>query len=737
MLKNKAFNHHTFYRFDLSNLLQIDLSEKTSSSFTSDVLPKLSGWYMFEIKAHSSYQLTNISVSFDFGKGFKAKGHQKLLLTNNKEQKRLLLLRGKASKIRITLDNLDKEFEITQCKLIKVSQSFALNRMQKKLGLPSEYNRHSSLAKLWFSYSKYFRNNYNSSYLVNLQPSYQNWISVVEKLTFPNQSVIENCFSLWLKKPLISIVLPTYNTPPKYLIKCIESVTRQVYENWELCISDDASTNKETLSAIESFRNTDSRIKIHLREENGHISKATNSAIAIAKGEYIALLDHDDMLSKYALFYIVDKLNQEPNSKIIYSDEDWIDEEGIRITPHFKSDWNPDLFFSHNYITHLAVYDAKLLKKVKGLRVGVEGSQDYDLILRCLPHVKSNEIKHIPRVLYHWRAIEGSTALDSGEKSYTVEAGRKSLKDYFENTNQRKVTVEASVIDNTYRVRWPIPKPEPKVTLIIPTRDMKAILEVAISSILEKTSYLNYQIVIVDNGSSKVETLNYFKDLTRTNKHVSILKYDYEFNYSAINNYAVANTESDIIGLVNNDIEVINSEWLTEMVSHALRSDIGCVGAKLYYPDESIQHAGIIMGLGGGAAHSHRHFPREHPGYIGRLKMVQNLSGVTGACLLVKRSTYNEVGGLDQENLKIAYNDVDFCLKVREAGYRNLWTPFAELYHYESVSRGYEDSPEKIARFKSETEFLRKKWGNKLLVDPYYNKNLTQVREDFSIGFDI
>ena len=534
-------------------------------------------------------------------------------------------------------------------------------------------------------------------------------------------------------RQVISVIMPTYNTPEVFLRRAIESVVAQSYPYWELCIADDASTQTHVRHVLEEYARRDARIKVKFREENGHISAASNSALELATGDYVALLDHDDELAPHALQFVVHTISMEPAAQIIYSDEDKIDEEGNRSDPHFKSDWNPDLFFSQNYISHLCVYRRDLLQRIGGFREGVEGSQDQDLLLRCLSHVKTSAIVHIPKVLYHWRMAKGSTALASSEKSYTTEAGIKALTDFFDAQGRKDIKVELGLAPNTYRICYPIPDPEPLVSMLIPTRDMLVVLEPCIRSILEKTTYGNYEIIIIDNESVEPDTLEYFERIQIQDHRVRVLPYHHPFNYSAINNYGVQHARGELIGLINNDIEVISPQWLTEMVSHAVRPDIGCVGAKLYYDDETIQHAGVIVGLGGVAGHSHKNYPRDASGYVQRLKIVQNLSAVTAACLVVRKSVYEQVGGLEEAGLRVAFNDVDFCLKVREAGHRNLWTPYAELYHHESKSRGFEDTPEKVERFNSEIEFVKSKWGDNLRRDPYYNQNLTLVREDFSL----
>jgi len=358
------------------------------------------------------------------------------------------------------------------------------------------------------------------------------------------------------------------------------------------------------------------------------------------------------------------------------------------------------------------------------------------MILRASLHAEEKNILHIPWVLYHWRMWERSTALSPETKEYTEKASIKVLEDYLKAKGVEGAKVKRGKLPNTYRVIYPIPDPPPKVSIIIPTKDKINLLKNCVMSILkktEKTDYPNYEILIIDNASTEEETFKFYDYLKKDFNNIRILEYNKPFNFSAICNFGVKNAKGELVLLLNNDTEVINREWLTEMVMHAIRPEIGCVGAKLYYPDGTIQHAGVILGLGGVAGHSHKHFPKDHPGYMKRLMIVQNVSAVTGACLMVKKDIYEEVGGMDEENLKVAFNDVDFCLKVREAGYRNLWTPYAELYHHESKSRGYEDTPEKIERFRREIEYMKKKWGKKLLKDPYYNPNLTLDREDFSI----
>ncbi len=560
----------------------------------------------------------------------------------------------------------------------------------------------------------------------NLQrkTDYKKWIEINEKNILLTDILNFN--------PLISIIVPTYNTDKKYLIEMIESVLKQTYQNFELCIADDASSNKETLATLLNYSNKYEKIKIIFRKENGHISKASNSAIELASGKYIAFLDHDDTLAPNALYEMVKKLNKNINLKLIYSDEDKIDENSKRFMPHFKSGWNPDMLFSHNYICHFVVVDKNIVDLLGGLRVGYEGSQDYDFLLRCLEYVKNIEIDNVEKILYHWRAIPGSTAYGTGEKDYAHEAGRKALSDFFSKKN-RRITVENGLVLNTYKVNYPLPTKQPLVTLLIPTRDGYDILSKCIESIREKTLYLNYEIIILDNETTCEKTLAYFEKIKKYN-NVEILEYHHPFNYSAINNFGVKHAKGEIIGLINNDVEIISEGWLSEMVSHALRDEIGAVGAMLYYDNDTVQHAGVVLGIGGVAGHSHKYFKKNADGYFSRLKIVQNFSAVTAACLVVKKSLYEEVNGLNEKKLKVAFNDVDLCLKLQEKGYRNLWTPYVELYHHESISRGSEDSPQKIARFTIETEYMQNRWSSILQNDKYYNKNLTNIHENFDLN---
>ena len=484
-------------------------------------------------------------------------------------------------------------------------------------------------------------------------------------------------------------------------------------------------------SILEQYANEDSRIKVVFREQNGHISAASNSALELVSGEWIALLDHDDMLAENALFWVVETINQCPDVRLIYSDEDKIDEVGVRSAPYFKPDWNLDLFYSHNLITHLGVYRADLIKEIKGFRLGFEGAQDYDLALRCVERIKPGQIRHIPRVLYHWRMHTNSTAQTASAKPYAMLAGEKALNEHLKNQG---INARAELIGHGFRLHHPIPKKPPLVSLIIPTRNGFKLVQQCVNSILEKTTYSNYEIIIVDNGSDDPDTIQYLNSI-KANPKITVICDNRPFNYSALNNNAVKSAKGELIGLINDDIEVISPDWLTELVSHALRPDVGAVGACLWYPDDTLQHGGVVLGIAGWAGHAHKGFPKGSHGYVGRMSLISEFSAVTGACLLTRKKLYEQLGGLNEIDLQIACNDVDYCLRLKEAGYRIIWTPYAELYHHESATRGFEDSPEKKSRFANELQFMKDRWGELLNDDPAYNPNLTLETQDFNLAW--
>lgn len=561
---------------------------------------------------------------------------------------------------------------------------------------------------------------------------YAEWISRHEKPDLKEQRKEAQGFAY---RPLISILMPVYNVEIKWLEKCIDSVLDQTYDHWELCISDDASTDPAIRKCLESYQAKDDRIKVVFRQENGHISLATNSALEMAEGEFIALLDNDDELPPFALYEVAKVLNIHPELDLIYSDEDKIDADGNRFDPHFKADWSPDTLMGNNYISHLGVYRTSIVKKLGGFRKGYEGSQDYDLVLRVTEQIPADHIYHIDRVLYHWRTIPGSTASNGEAKSYIYDSGVKALTDALSRRNI-KGSVRPGRISGFYEIAYDVLQ-EDLVSVIIPTKNGYEDLKTCVDSIIEKTSYPNYEIIIADNGSTDPKMQELFAEYKHQLKDRFIVELiDIPFNYSRINNLAAEKANGKYFLFLNNDTEVIEPDWMTAMVSYAQFDRIGCVGAKLFYPDDTTQHAGVLLGIGGVAGHALNNYDRTHCGYFGRLVIDVNYLAVTAACMMVKAADFNAVNGFD-ETLEVAFNDVDLCLKVYELGRYNVYAHQAELYHFESKSRGYEDTPEKQRRFAGEIKKMQDKWPSYIAHDPFYNDNLTKEGiGDFSLRPD-
>lgn len=563
---------------------------------------------------------------------------------------------------------------------------------------------------------------------------YQDWIDAYDTLSDSERVLIRRHIDTLPKTPLISVLMPTYETPEAYLRRAIESVRHQLYPNWELCIADDGSSAPHVRRVIEEYLERDPRIKVVYREKRGHISAASNSALELATGTYVALLDHDDELAERALYLMAVEIDRYPAADVLYSDEDKLSVTGQRFHPYFKPDWNPDLFLAQNLVTHLCVCRTSRVLEVGGFRTGYEGAQDWDLVTRIAERTAAANIRHVPHILYHWRAAPGSTALAIGEKNYASAAQYRTLTTHFERLGQRVEILPIAGL--CWRIRYPLPQPAPLVTIIIPTRDCGALLRRCIASLRQRTAYPRLQFVIIDNQSSERATLSYLAELA-AQPDVTVVRHDAPFNYSAINNLGARHARGEVLALINNDVEAISAGWLEEMVSQACRPEIGAVGGMLYYPNDTIQHAGVILGLGtsGIGAHAYAFRPRGYVGQIGRAVLTQGMSAVTAACMVVRRAVFEEVGGFDEENLTIAYNDLDLCLRIRGRGYRNLWTPYAEFYHLESASRGHEDTPAKRERFQQEIDYMRRRWGRALQSDPAYNPNLSLDGESFTLAF--
>jgi GT2 family glycosyltransferase len=551
---------------------------------------------------------------------------------------------------------------------------------------------------------------------------YESWIENYDTLATHDCQAIKKHIARLSYRPKISVIMAVREPNEPWFGEAIESLRTQLYENWELCVAIVASPWDGDMKKHSAG---DRRIKWKRIAENRNIAIATNSALDLACGEFVVLMNQDDILPQHALYELVVELNEHLDADIIYSDEDRIDGEGRRSNPHFKTDWNPELFLSQNILDHLGVYRKTLIDKIGGLRDGFEGAQNYDLALRASRETTSARIRHIPAILYHARDPANDESFSRQHLLKCVEAARRAKSEHLLAVGDGS-TVEPHPASGLYdRVRRQVPEPEPLVSLIVPTRNAAYLLRPCLDGIFHRTNYKNFEIIIIDHESDEQETIDLLKEAAR-DRRVRIMSYQGEFNYSDMNNKAVALARGELIGFINNDIEVIDPDWLTEMVSLAARPENGVVGAKLLYPDGRVQHAGMIIGVGIGACHFLPKADRDEPGYFWRLQLTSNISAVTGACLLVKKSIFVEVGGLNAEKLKVTFNDVDLSLKIAARGYLNVWTPYALLYHHESPSRGLDQvDPVKAERSRREILYMRETWGEVLNCDPFYNVNFS------------
>ena len=557
---------------------------------------------------------------------------------------------------------------------------------------------------------------------------YEAWLArhKVDKRTLRRQK-----HAAFAQKPLISIVIPLYCTPLPYLKELLESVRRQSYENWQLCLAD-GSPDDKVKEFIEKHYGREKRIVYRKLEENGGISVNTNEAVALAAGEYLMLCDHDDTLEPDALYEIVKAIN-DTGADVLYTDEDKVSMDGRHyFDPNFKPDFNLFRLRENNYICHIFVVKKSLTDETGLLRSEFDGAQDFDFILRCCE--KAQKITHIPKVLYHWRCHMDSTAADPSSKAYAYEAGRKAVREHYQRLGI-DAKVEMTERPGWYRSHVKV-QGNPLISVIIPNKDHTDDLELCLFSMTRKSTYRNYEILIVENNSEKEETFEYYRKLPDRYPKARVLTWEKEFNYSAINNFAAKEAKGEYLLFLNNDVEILTPDWMEEMLQNCQQENVAAVGAKLYYPDDTIQHAGVVLGLGGIAGHIMCRASKEDPGYFGRMISVQEISAVTAACMMVKKSDFDAVGGLD-ETFQVAFNDIDLCMKFRAAGKKIIFTPYAELYHYESKSRGLEDTPEKQFRFDKEVKRFQEKWAQQLeMGDPYYSPNLSVTEGDCSLRED-
>lgn len=553
---------------------------------------------------------------------------------------------------------------------------------------------------------------------------YQEWY---EKNKPSEEELVRQRKKKWKDPVVISVLVPAYRTPEVFLKQMMESVLLQTYPYLELCIADGSGTDDSVEKVVKEYQKKDPRVRYRRLEKNEGIAGNTNAAIEMASGEYLALFDHDDLLSPNALFEVASAIEKE-KADVIYTDEDKVTSDlKEHFQPHFKPDFNPDLLCANNYICHLFVVKRSLALKLGGQDPAYDGAQDYDFIFRCTENAE--KIVHVAKILYHWRVHQASTADNPSSKLYAFDAGKRAIE-----THLARIGAKAEVSHTKdlgfYRVKYQV-QGNPMVSIVIPNKDEKETLKKCLESIWKKTSYSNYEIILVENNSTTQEIRDYYKELDGKER-VRVVYWEKEFNYSAINNFGISYAKGEYILCLNNDITVISPDWLEELLANCQRPEVGIVGARLYYPDNTIQHAGIVLGMGGCAGSLFVGLARSRGGYLHKAALQQDLSAVTAACFMVKKEVFEKVGGFE-EKLAVAFNDVDFCLKVRHAGYLVVYDPYAELYHHESKTRGYENTEAKKRRFQEEIEYMRCHWMPDILRDPYYNENLSLKASDYSL----
>lgn len=681
---------------------------------TSAIIPESKlkyGLYLFEIKLDSFQAFTKACLNINYEN---TSDVLHMPLKGGNITRRTLLIKHSSARLQLVFNEKILDLEISQIRITNLY--FWLGELFLKRRLINRHiNTKYDLNKLWALYNETFITGEFSSAYNN---TYQSWIKEYESKLAPPVYDRE-------APPNFSIILYSYNENFNHIQVTTESIERQSYDNWEVVVCCD---NDEAIQKQYHNRN---KIKLVTTSQDTSFYQSLNRCKQAADGNLIIFLEAGNTLSDNALEHIASYYQHHPDANIFYSDDDLLDEDGSRIFPRFKPDWNKLYFYSYDYLSGFIIFSAKHIEPIS-FRDGFEEAELYDFLLSSIDACKDDQahIIHIPRILYHTNNIAPGSKLLSEN---ILQINRvQSLQSHLEGCREFN-TLEAYRKD-CVRIRYKIDNPQPMVSLVIPTRDNSLLLRGCIKGLLKNTAYSNLEIIIVNNNSTKPDTLDYLSSLSVEDR-IKIIDYPHPFNFSAINNYAVNQTSGAIIGLLNDDTEAINPDWLEEMVSFAVQDKIGCVGAKLYYPNGNIQHGGVILGLGDVAGHAHRYFPEDSTGYLNRLNCTQYISAVTGACLLVRKEIYEEVNGLDEKNLTIAYNDVDFCIKVREAGYNNVWTPHAKLYHYESISRGSENSLKKKLRYREEVKYMHRKWGKILREDPYYHPFLTNKREDFSLKF--
>lgn len=552
------------------------------------------------------------------------------------------------------------------------------------------------------------------------------------ELTKPSKEDLERQRQeVFVITPKLSVVIPAYQTPERYLKEMIDSIRSQTYQNWEICVANGGTSGDRVDKIMSAYAGQDARIKSMNLKENLGISENTNAAVSMAGGDYVILADHDDTLPPHAFYEVVKAINEDPEREVLYSDEDKLDMDGGALfDPHFKPDFNPDLLTSVNYISHLFIVKRELLEQVGGLRNEFDGAQDYDFILRCTEQAK--RIYHIPKVLYHWRCHQDSTASNPASKLYAFEAGARAIMAHYERCGISAERVEKGVDYGIYRTVFKL-QDKPLVSVVIPNKDHHRDLDLCIRSLTERATYKNLEFIVVENNSTRPETWDYYEAIQKEFDHVQVVRWEREFNYSAINNFGVSFAKGDYLLLLNNDTEIIAPGLIEEMLGFCQREDVGAVGARLLYEDDTIQHAGVVVGFGGIAGHTFIGLHEAENSYFHRAMCAQDYSAVTAACMMTRKSVFAQAGGFTEE-LAVAFNDIDYCMKVCALGKLVVYAPYATMHHYESKSRGLEDTPEKVDRFNREVQIFADRWPEILKNgDPYYNSNLTLRKSNFAL----
>jgi GT2 family glycosyltransferase len=720
-------------------------------SFTVELvgsLLKKPGWYTLRIHLKTSLSKIRAKFYFDTGKGANEK--ESLILSGNDDAviKRIFYAEKPVKKLRFDPMEKAEKFTIKHISLCKRDEARAKKYMLDILLQSDKYKSVKEKSILENMLSKLGKDKYSSimstiySEYNRLYPSmsdfdanYLKWIASNDTITIHDRSLIKHHISSFNSRPKFSILMPVYNTRPQFLREAIDSVSSQIYQDWELCIVDDNSTIEDVSEILLGFSAQDSRIKTSFRKENGGISACTNTALDMATGDWIVLMDHDDILPEYALYMVAEAINTHPDVSILYSDEDRMDENGKRFKPYFKPSFNYDLFLGQNMINHLGVYRADLVQRAGGFREGFEGSQDWDLALRVMDVASNPRIHHIPFILYHWRS--GGERFSTQSTIRTREASERAVNEHFRRTGQAAEAIPLQ-ISSFLRIKRELPSVRPLVSIIIPTQNFDDRFKTCIDGLLNRTSYSPMEIIVADNGSNEQNVPLY--DELRSHQFVNIIKAPEPFNFSKLVNKAASASSGEILVLLHKDTKITNSEWLNEMVCHVLRSDVGAVGAKLCDESDTIQHAGVVFKNHNDGdsidEHIHRGVPRSFSGYFHRLIFTHEVACVTKVCLATRREVFMELGGFDENNLSVFFNDIHFCFQARQAGYRIIWTPHAELYHYNDQANqvSFSNSEQYSSIYKAEHAYMRKIWGKELDEDPFYNPNLSLHNAEFNIS---